>query len=117
MRAARASSQVAQHFPARASQARDAARVRRVQRHARVHARARARYPPLRACTVVPSFASRAIARACKCSARSHVDRRSVECKIEKRVTLERNTEKNVCRFVDVNFVRPRDVEMLDVPS
>jgi hypothetical protein len=41
----------------------------------------------------------------------------TIECEIEKRVTLERNTEKNVCRFVDVNFVHPRDVEMLDVSS
>jgi hypothetical protein len=46
-----------------------------------------------------------------------NVDRTSVECKIEKRVTPNATTSKNVCRFVDVNFVRPRDVEMLDVPS
>ena len=47
--------------------------------------------------------------------ARTHV-LSTIEYTIEKRVTLERNKERNVQRSSNMNFVRTRDFEMLDVP-
>jgi hypothetical protein len=120
-RVTRASSQVAPHFSVRVrrardvrgrSRARDAQRVTRacmhvLERHIHHFARVLS-YPRSR---VAPSRAH--------ASARHDqtVDRTSIESKIEKRVRQNATTSENVCRCVDVNFVRQRDVEMLDVPT
>jgi len=75
--------------------------------------RAQGRYPPLRACTVVPS--SRA-ART-RAHARARHDRTLIDCKIEKRVTLKTQRSRTCDGTSNMNIMRMRGVGMLDVSS
>jgi hypothetical protein len=96
----------------RTSGARCAERVAR----ARVDVRMRDIHHFARALSYPPSRVARTRAHASARHDHTSIGT-TVECKIEKRVTPNATTSKNVCRCVDVNFVRPRDVEMLDVPT